>query len=379
MPSTPLFAASHTLRSVLAVACAAVLGLMVLAAGSAKAATPAERAADEIAPSKVIVKPFGLKHGRAKIMSTVSIGGSLRPYRPNQRVRVWFFHNGKKYVNRSIKVKKGKGNYGTFRSSVITKEGGKYAVQAKYYGTGGDDPVGRDSTERKSWKVRFVSLQHGECSKIVKGFRKALNDLAMVPDEGKCFNGKMDRAVLAYRKLNDFSRNSVASKTIVKRVFNREGGYHVRKPGLGDHMEAPLSKQVIVFAKGDKPYAIFPTASGAPATPTILGTFSFYRKDPGYNSLGMYYSSYFIRGYATHGYKSVPDYPASHGCLRTFIADQPRIYNITEIGMPVYTFGNAFRSSSVKPFSGGATPPAGMGPDLGPTGGLDPAAPASAD
>ena len=371
MRSTSIFVSPNRLRLAVVSVIAAVVGALALTAGPASAA--------EVTSSKVVVKPFGLKKGRAKIMSTVSIGGSVRPYRANQRVRVWFFHNGKKYVNRSIKLKKGKGNYGTFRSSVVTKEGGKYAVQAKYYGNAGQDPVGRDVTERKSWKVRFVALGQGQCSKVVKGFRQALNDLALVPDDGNCFNGKMDRAVLAYRKLNDFTRNSRASKTIVKRVFNRKGGYRVRKPGLGDHMEASLSRQVIVFAKGDKPYAIFPIASGAPATPTILGTYSFYRKDAGYNSLGMYYSSYFIRGYATHGYESVPDYPASHGCLRTFIADQPRIYNLTEIGMPVYTYGNAFRAKGVEPFSGGATPPADMGPDLGPTGGLDPAAPVSAD
>ncbi len=369
MRSTPLFS-SQSVRVVIA-AFAAILGFSALLAGSATAA-PADRA-PEVAPAKVVVKPFGLKKGRAKIMSTVSVGGSVRPYRANQRVRVYFFHNGKKYVNRSVKLKKGKGNYGTFRSSIITKEGGKYAVQAKYFGKGGNDPVGRDSTVRKSWKVSFVALSKGQCGKVVKGFRKALNDLALVPDDGKCFNGKMERAVLAYRKLNDYSRNARASKGIVKKIFNREGGYRVRKPGLGDHMEAPLSKQVIVFAKGDKPYAIFPTASGAPATPTILGTYSFYRKDPGYNSLGMYYSSYFIRGYATHGYKSVPNYPASHGCLRTFIADQPRIYNITEIGMKVYTFGNAFRAGGVKPFTS-TIPGDDIGPDLGPTGGLDPSA-----
>ncbi|MDQ2701014.1 MAG: L,D-transpeptidase, partial [Actinomycetota bacterium] len=275
-------------------------------------------------------------------------------------------------LNRSVKLKRGKGNYGTFKTSVITKKGGKYAVQAKYFGKGGNDPVSRDSTIRKSWKVRFVSLGVGQCGRVVKGFRQALNRLALVPDEGKCFNGKMERAVLAYRKLNDFSRNSRASKSIVKRVFNGIGGYRVRKPGLGDHMEAPLGKQVIVFAKGKRPYAIFPTASGAPATPTILGTYSFYRKDPGYNSLGMYYSSYFIRGYATHGYQSVPNYPASHGCLRTFIADQPRIYNITQIGMPVYTFGNAFRGKVEVSSFDAKVPEGDLGPDLGATGGLDP-------
>lgn len=321
--------------------------------------------------STVRIKPFGLKKGRAPIMSTITVGGSVTPWRPGQRVQVYFFHNGKRYELRKVKLKKGKGNYGTFRSSIITKQGGKYAAQAKYWGKAGTDPVSRDSSARKSWKVSFTALRKGQCGPVIRGFRKALNRLALVPGGGKCFNGKMERAVLAYRKLNRMSRNAIASKSVVKRIFNRKGGYHVRKPGLGDHMEAPLSRQVIVFAKGKKPYAIFPIASGAPATPTILGTYSFYWKDPGYNEKGMYYSSYFIRGYATHGYHSVPNYPASHGCLRTFIADQPRVYNITQIGMPVYTFGNAFRSNDaleVWDSSGD------LGPDRGPTGGLDPAA-----
>ena len=46
----------------------------------------------------------------------------------------------------------------------------------------------------------------------------------------------------------------------------------------------------------------------------------------------MYYSYYFYGGYAIHGYHSVPNYPASHGCLRTFIADQPEIYDRIFLG-----------------------------------------------
>jgi len=30
----------------------------------------------------------------------------------------------------------------------------------------------------------------------------------------------------------------------------------------------------------------------------------------------MYYSNYFIGGFAIHGYVDVPPYPASHGCVR---------------------------------------------------------------
>ncbi len=343
----------------------ALLGMALLAA-------TAEAAPDPSGPvkSKVRVKPFGLKNGRAPIMGTVTAGGSVSPWRPGQKVQVWFFHNGKRYEIRRVKLKKGKGNYGTFRSKIITKEGGKYGMRAKYYGKSGPDPVRGSDSAHKSWKVSYRALRKGQCGRVVRGFRKALNRIGVVPGGGNCFNGKMERAVLAYRKLNRMSRNARASKSVVKRVFSNKGRYRVRKPGLGHHVEVPLDRQVIVFAKGRKPYAIFPIASGKASTPTILGTYSFYRKDPGYNSLGMYYSSYFIRGYAIHGYASVPDYPASHGCLRTFIADQPRIYNMTEIGMPIYTFGNAFRSGR----GGGAWSTGGdLGPDLGPAGGLNPA------
>jgi lipoprotein-anchoring transpeptidase ErfK/SrfK len=70
---------------------------------------------------------------------------------------------------------------------------------------------------------------------------------------------------------------------------------------------------------------IYPTASGAPATPTVLGSFRVYRKTPGTNSLGMVDSNYFIGGYAIHGYPSVPPFPASHGCLRVPIPDAAAI------------------------------------------------------
>ncbi len=319
----------------------AVLPLSPASANSGAVRPGGERAGAKVARSTVKIKPHGLSGGRAKIMSRITIGGNLKPFRPGQRVRVSFFHNAKQFESRRVKVKKGRGNFGTFKTSIYTKKGGKYAAQAKYYGKSGKQPVARDSTVRKSWKVSFTALYPGQCGRTIRGFRKALNDLALVPSNNGCFDGKMQRAVLAYRKMNDLGRSPQASKSVVRKIFNREGRYHVRQPGLGDHMEATLSRQVLVFARGNKPYAIFPIASGAPVTPTILGTYSVYWKDPGYNEKGMYYSSYFIRGYAIHGYESVPNYPASHGCLRTFIADQPRIYGMTFIGQPIYVYGNA--------------------------------------
>ena len=98
----------------------------------------------------------------------------------------------------------------------------------------------------------------------------------------------------------------------------------MRHPDAGEHAEVSLSKQVLVLAKGDRPFAIYPVSTGKPSTPTVTGQYSFYRREPGYNSEGMYYSFYWHNGYAVHGYASVPDYAASHGCVRTYIADQPR-------------------------------------------------------
>ncbi len=337
---------SSTPAAALAFAVALLAGLAMALPASADAAKR-DAQTSAVSKSTVKIKPYGLRGGRAMVMSKVTIGGNIKPYSPGQRVRVRFFHNAKRFTVRKVKVKKGPGRFGTFRTSIYTKRGGKYAAQAKYFGKAGKNPIAKDSTVRKSWKVRFRALSPGQCGRTIRGFRRALNDLAMVPSNNGCFDGKMQRAVLAYRKLNGLGRSPVASKSVVQDIFNRKGRYKVLRPELGDHMEASLSRQVLVFAKGSRPYAIFPIASGAPATPTVLGTYSVYRLDPGYNEIGMYYSAYFIRGYATHGYKSVPNYPASHGCLRTFIADQPRIYDMQFIGQPIYVYGNA---RSLTPF-----------------------------
>ena len=165
-----------------------------------------------------------------------------------------------------------------------------------------------------------------------------MRKIGYIANSGRCFGGKTARGVLAYRKVNGMSRSMRAGKGLVKRVFAGKGGYKVATRGPANTLEAPLGKQVLVFTKGDKPYAIYPVSSGKSSTPTVTGHFEFIRQEPGYNSHGMYYSFYFYGGYAVHGYESVPDYPASHGCIRTFIADQPEIYERINFGEDIFVF-----------------------------------------
>jgi lipoprotein-anchoring transpeptidase ErfK/SrfK len=52
----------------------------------------------------------------------------------------------------------------------------------------------------------------------------------------------------------------------------------------------------------------------------------------------MYYSSYYNKGEAVHGYHEVPTHPASHGCIRTEISQARQIYNWLTIGTPVFVY-----------------------------------------
>jgi hypothetical protein len=314
----------------------AVLTLFALGAGTSAASAARKAPAPKPVPDAAVrIQVRHLDGGRAQIMQTVPVTGTLSPYVPGQRVEVTFYLDGHELVSHRVAVSKGKGATGVFRSSVIVRENGRYAVSARHEPTA---VLGGDSTVRKSWRVSFTALHQGQCSDAVVGFKKAIRKMGYIVNSGRCFGAKTGRGVLAYRKVNGMARSMRAGAGLVKSVFSGRGGYVVRHPGAGEHLEAPLSKQVLVFAKGDKPFAIYPVSSGKSSTPTVTGHFTFIRTEPGYNSDGMYYSFYFYGGYAVHGYESVPDYPASHGCIRTFIADQPEIFDRIHYGEPIFVF-----------------------------------------
>jgi peptidoglycan hydrolase-like protein with peptidoglycan-binding domain len=146
------------------------------------------------------------------------------------------------------------------------------------------------------------------------------------------------RAVLAFRKVNHMSRIGYASREVFRKVFERRGSFRLKYPRAGKHVEADLSRQVLVLAKNGRPQRIYHTSSGKASTPTVLGSFRFYRKDPGTNGVGMVHSNYFIGGYAIHGYHSVPTYPASHGCLRVPIPSAWNIYEWVDLGDRIFVY-----------------------------------------
>jgi hypothetical protein len=159
------------------------------------------------------------------------------------------------------------------------------------------------------------------------------------------FDEATGRAVLAFRKMTGLQRIETANAGVFQRLRNGEGRYRVRYPHDGNHIEANLTKQVLIeVQRGGRVRRIYTMSSGKPSTPTVLGRFRVYLKTPGTNSEGMVDSNYFTRGYAIHGYAEVPVYAASHGCLRIPIPDAAEVFAWVQVGYPVdvYTEGGVF-------------------------------------
>jgi hypothetical protein len=144
--------------------------------------------------------------------------------------------------------------------------------------------------------------------------------------------------VMAFRKVNRMARIGYASSRVYGKVFRGRGRFKLRYPRAGRHVEFDWSHQVLVLADRGRAFRVFHASSGKPSTPTVFGTYHFYSKTPGTNAKGMVDSNYFIRGYAIHGYPSVPPYAASHGCIRIPIPNAAYVYGWIPLGMTIFVY-----------------------------------------
>ncbi len=114
---------------------------------------------------------------------------------------------------------------------------------------------------------------------------------------------------------------------------------HVPRPHYlgGHHVEVDKTRQVLFEVDGGKVVRIVHVSTGATGN-TPVGRWRVYSKVPGFNAIGMFYSSFFLRGFAIHGYHSVPSYPASHGCVRIPIWIAPSLYASNAYGEAIYVY-----------------------------------------
>jgi hypothetical protein len=254
----------------------------------------------------------------------------LKPFVAGQTAVVRFYRGGRRIQAAQLPLAPsatGQSAFATF--SFKSAKPGRILIRATHFAT-----PQLATLRAKAVGVSIVSpsARPGARGPVVRMLQAQLAQRGYVVGRRGLYDARTARAVLAFRKVTGMRRTTIASSDVFRRLSRGGGRFRVRFPTHGKHVEADLSRQVIALIRGSKVERIYPVSSGKPSTPTIKGHFKVYLKSPGTNAKGMYMSSYFIRGYAIHGYPSVPVFPASHGCLRVPNSEAVSIFNWLSFG-----------------------------------------------
>jgi len=265
----------------------------------------------------------------------VLVVGTVKPYVDGQTVTLNVVRNGRTIARRSAPVTRAAKGSGRF--SIRFKTGGRGFLRlvVKHTAT-----PRQKAFRARAKRIRVVAWRAGTGASGTRVLllQRTLRSLGFATPVSGRFEAGTARAVTTYRKTNRLGRTGFASTPVYDRVLNRRGAFRLRYPRAGRHVEFDWSRQVLVLADRGKAWRAYHASSGKPSTPTVFGTFRFYRKQPGTNSHGMVFSSYFIGGYAIHGYASVPNYPASHGCIRVPIPNAREIYRRMALGETIFVY-----------------------------------------
>lgn len=127
-------------------------------------------------------------------------------------------------------------------------------------------------------------------------------------------------AITAFQKVHGLERTGGLTDALTAQIIAAQGNPQPIVPnGEPSRVEISLARQVLFLYEGGNLYKILAVSTGTSATPTPTGTFRMYRSDGGWHTsrLGrLYNAQYFVGGYAIHGSLSIPNKPASHGCIR---------------------------------------------------------------
>lgn len=282
---------------------------------------------------KLVLQKVGGNPLFAIVGQRIVVRGIVTPYVAGQTVKVSFYREGRKVDVKRVSVLAVGNGAGQFHINFTSADAGLLQARAAHYAT-----PEQAAFSARSQGVRFVNtnLGPGARGQSVRLLQSELNALHYAVPLTGVFDEGTGRALVAYRKLTGLERTAYTGRRVFQLLERGAGAFRVRYPHDGRHVEGDLTRQVLVeIEPGGRVRSIYTMSSGKPSTPTVIGRFQVYSKEPGTNSHGMVDSSYFIRGYAIHGYAEVPTYAASHGCLRVPIPDAAAIYGWVGTGMPV--------------------------------------------
>jgi hypothetical protein len=142
-------------------------------------------------------------------------------------------------------------------------------------------------------------------------------------------------AVLAFQKVHGLARTGRVDASLWRRLEHAA----VSSPRFGvtgNRIEVDKSRQVLFEILDGRVTRIVHVSTGATGN-TPIGTWRIYRKVTGFDWV-LWYPLYFLRGFAIHGYPSVPAYPASHGCVRVPMWIAPSLFARHDYGATIVVY-----------------------------------------
>ena len=188
----------------------------------------------------------------------------------------------------------------------------------------------------RRYRIRTPGLSIGSYGTAVLALERRLHTLRYALREVNRFYGvDTYEAVLAFQKVRRMSRTGRVNDAVWAKL-GRANIPKARHPS-GAHIEVDKTRQVLFEVRKGRVVRVMHVSTGATGN-TPVGTWHVYWKQAGLNSHGMYYSLYWYRGFAIHGYASVPAWPASHGCVRIPMWLAPGLYARWGLGTTVYVY-----------------------------------------
>ena len=149
------------------------------------------------------------------------------------------------------------------------------------------------------------------------------------------------QAVVGFQGYSRLERNGVASALTVASLMRAERPQARHVEGVA-HVEIDLDRQVMMLVHGSGVVTRLIHISSGITGNTPAGSFTVTRKERMSWSkpfkAWLPYASYFFEGFAMHEWADVPEYAASHGCVRISAGDAAAVYAFTDFGMPVILY-----------------------------------------
>ena len=213
-----------------------------------------------------------------------------------------------------------------------------------------DVELGVDVPDVEAIQKIPAQLKYNDAGPWVELLNHKLREAGFNSDEGNAFKRQTRHSVYAFQKHHDLKRDGVFTADMWNLLEQR-----IVLPYRPEtnRVEVNLKKQVLYLVEEGEVQLVLPISSGNGAAYTNLtggrsiartpeGKFNFQYHIPGNREsyLGILWNPYYFwNGYAIHGSPSVPNRPASHGCIRTTFWDMRVLMNRLEIGQTLYVYG----------------------------------------